>query len=156
MTISSTVGGSVLATVWEEGLKTREEMTSQGMTTIIIMDMDAGVYYMNTPGTNMWIKTTLDTSMIPEGAAENPNDILDFNPEILGTETIDGKSCTVIQWTIDSGTVKEWIWTDRGFPIKIESTTDMGTSTIEFTNISFDDIDDSMFELPADAEVTEF
>ena len=147
--------GTMVTTVWEKGRKFREEMTTQGMTTIIIMDLDAGVYYMNTPGTDMWTAMTLDTSMIPEGAAENPNDILDFNPQITGTETIDGKSCTVIEWTIPgTGTMKEWIWTEKGFPVKIETVTAQGTTTIGFTNIDFSNIPDSMFELPSGAIVT--
>jgi len=130
-------------------------MTVEGMTSITIMDLDAGMYYMST-GENMWMAFAWDENMEPEGAADNPDEILDFNPEILGTETIDGHSCTVIQWTIpdSGGTVKEWIWTDTGFPLKIESTTDAGIYTILFTNISFDDIDDSLFELPEGAIVT--
>jgi outer membrane lipoprotein-sorting protein len=108
-----------------------------------------------TVGENIWMAYSWDESLVPEGAADNPNDILDFNPDVLGTETIDGKSCTVIEWTIPgTGTMKEWIWTETGFPIKIESTTDQGTSTIEFTNIDFSDIPDSMFELPEGAVVT--
>jgi outer membrane lipoprotein-sorting protein len=145
---------TMVTTVWEKQQKTREEMTIQGTTTIIIFDMDAGVYYMSS-GENMWMKMTLDTSMVPEGATENPNDILDYNPQITGTETIDGKSCTVITWEIPgTGTMTEWIWTEKGFPLKMETTTSEGTTIITFTNISFSDIDDSMFELPEGAIVT--
>ncbi len=154
MTITGTVGGTVVSTIWEEGNKIREEMTAEGMTSIIIMDMDAGVYYMST-GENIWMAFAWDETMAPEGATDNPNDILDFNPVIQGTETINGYSCTVITWEIPgTGTMTEWIWTETGFPIKIETTTDQGTNTIEFTNIDFSDIDDSMFELPEGAVVT--
>lgn len=154
MITTNPITGTVFMTIWEKGGKFREEMTMEGMTSIIIMDMDAGVYYMSS-GENMWMAMTLDTSIIPEGAAENPNDILDYNPQITGTETIDGKSCTVITWEIPgTGTMTEWIWTEKGFPVKIETTTDQGTITIEFTNIDFSDIDDSMFELPEGAIVT--
>jgi outer membrane lipoprotein-sorting protein len=155
MSITAPGMETMVTTVYEKGKKFREEMTTQGMTTIIIMDMDAGVYWMYTPDTNTAMEMTLDTSMIPEGASENPNDILDFNPQIVGTESIDGKSCTVITWDIpDTGTMKEWIWTDKGFPLKIETTTSQGISTIEFTNIDFSDIPDSTFELPAGVIVT--
>jgi len=142
-------GGDSVIKVWEKDKKFREEM--EGF--IIIMDTVAGVTYTNISG-NTWMKTT--TTAAPEGASEDPSSILQYNPEITGTETIDGKSCTVFEWTTDTGTLTEWIWTEKGFPIKIVSTSSAGTSTILFTNISFDDIPDSMFELPVDAEVTEY
>jgi len=154
MSITGGVGESSVVKIWEKGNKVRDEMTIEGMTIISIMDGDAGVTYTYNSVMDSWTQTTFDTSAVPEGAAQDPEDILDFHPEILGTETIDGKSCTVIQWTIDEGTIKEWIWTEKGFPLKMETVTPAGTSTIEFTNIDFSDIDDSMFELPEGAIVT--
>lgn len=150
----STPNATMVSTVWEKGKKYREEITEQGMSMVIIIDMDAGVYYMSSGG-NMWTAMTLDTSMVPVGANEDPSSILQYNPQITGTETIDGKSCTVITYDIPgTGTMTEWIWTDKGFPLKIETTTSQGTSTIEFTNIDFSDISDSQFELPEGAIVT--
>ena len=154
MNLTSTVGGSSVVKVWEKGKKVRDEMTMEGMTIISIMDGDAGVTYTYNSVMDSWTQTAFNTSTVPEGAAQDPNDILDFNPEILGTETIDGKSCTVIQWTIDDGTIKEWIWTEKGFPLKMETVTPAGTTTIEFTNIDFSDIPNSMFELPEGVTVT--
>jgi outer membrane lipoprotein-sorting protein len=157
MSITTPGSETMVTKLWEKGRKYREEMTTQGMTTIIIMDMDAGEYYMNMSGTNSWIKMTMDTSMVPVGANEDPSSILQYNPQITGTETIDGKSCTVITYDMPgTGSITEWIWTEYGFPLKLETTTSEGTSTIEFTNIDFSDIPDSMFELPADAQVTEY
>jgi hypothetical protein len=149
MNVTSTAGGSSVIKVWEQDKMIREEM--EGF--IIIMDTAAGVTYTNISG-NTWMKTT--TVVAPEGASEDPNSILQYNPQITGTETIDGKSCTVFEWTTDEGTLTEWIWTERGFPIKIVSVTSAGTSTVLFENISFDAIAASMFELPAGAEVTEY
>jgi hypothetical protein len=148
MSITSSVGGSSAIKIWEKGNKVRDEMTMEGMTIISIMDGDAGVTYTYNSVMDEWTQTAFDTSTVPEGVAENPEDILSSNPENLGTETIDGKSCTVIQWTTEGGTFKEWIWTEKGFPLKMETITPAGTSTIEFTNIDFSDIPDSMFELP--------
>jgi len=151
----STPNATMVTTVREKGRKFREEITEQGQTMVVIMDMDAGEYYMYTEGTNSAIKMTMDPSMVPVGANEDPSNILDYNPQITGTETIDGKSCTVFTWDIPgTGTMKEWIWTDKGFPLKLETTTSQGTSTMEFTNIDFSDIPDSMFELPDGMIVT--
>jgi outer membrane lipoprotein-sorting protein len=154
MITTNPITGTAQATIWEKGNKSRYEITSEGTTIISIFDMDAGVYYMSS-GENIWMAMTLGPSTIPEGVTENPNDILDYNPQTTGTETIDGKSCTVITWEIpDTGTMTEWIWTEKGFPVKMETITSEGTTTIEFTNIDFSDIDDSMFELPDGAIVT--
>ncbi len=132
-----TVSGSqtVTATVYMKDYKKfREEMTTQGMRIVILMDMDTGVMYTYYPDTNTAMKMTFNPSTeAPQGAVGDPNNILQYNPQITGTETIDGKSCTVMTWDIPgTGTMKEWIWTDKGFPLKIETSTAQGTSTIEY------------------------
>ena len=144
-----------MSTLWEKETKFRDETITGGMKNVIIYNLEAGVMYMYIEGEGTAMEFTLDPSQAPEGVTENPNDILDFNPQVTGTETIDGKSCTVITWDIpETGTMTEWIWTEKGFPVKVETVTDQGTTTIEFTNIDFSDIPDSMFELPEGLVVT--
>lgn len=71
----------------------------------------------------------------------------------LGTETIDGKTTTVIQYnpkeTGNSTTMKLWIWDENGALLKAEHvTTYEGTSTTtEYTykNYSFEEIPESIF-----------
>jgi outer membrane lipoprotein-sorting protein len=156
---------TIEATVWMKGqTKYRQEMTVEGVTTIMIYNMEEGVMYMYMPDQNMAMEMTLDTGMLPEDPLGDPDEILDYNPDITGTETIDGKSCMVITWDIPgTGTAKYWIWTEYGFPLKMETTTSEGTTTIEFKNIDFSDISDDVFELPngvtiipMDTEIPEF
>jgi outer membrane lipoprotein-sorting protein len=146
---------TVTVTVWmKEQTKIREEMTAEGSTIIMIFDMEEGVMYMYQPDQGMAMKMTLDTGQVPEDPLGDTSGILDYNPDIVGTETIDGKSCMVIEWTTSEGTVKEWIWAQYGFPLRMETTTSQGTTIIEFKNIDFSNIPDSMFELPDGVIVT--
>jgi outer membrane lipoprotein-sorting protein len=155
MSTTSPQAGTIETKVWMKGqTKIREELSTQGMDTIILIDMDQGVMYSYIPDQGIATKMTINTSQIPEGAGD-PEDILSFNPEVVGTETIDGKSCTVIEWTISGGSVKEWIWTEVGFPLKMETTTSQGVTTVEFKNLDFSNIPDSMFELPEGVQIIE-
>ena len=94
-------------------------------------------------------KTTLDLSMVPESPITDVSSILDYSPNIIGTETIDGKVCTVISYDEPgTGSIKMWIWQEKGLPLKMEMTANGKTTTIDYTNIDFSDIPDSMFLLP--------
>jgi len=76
-----------------------------------------------------------------------------YNPTIVGTDTIDGKKCTVVQYTIEGQTTKMWLWQDHGFPLRVEATTPQGKTTMEYKNIQFNDIPDSLFTLPAGVQI---
>jgi predicted flap endonuclease-1-like 5' DNA nuclease len=128
--------------------KIRQEMSMEGANTIIIINMGEGKMWMYYPDQNMAMEMEMDTEMVPEDIVD-PGEILDYNPNIEGTEYIDGKECIVITWDISGmGTTKSWIWVDYGFPIRTETTTSAGTTIIEYKNLDFSDIPDSMFELP--------
>jgi outer membrane lipoprotein-sorting protein len=149
--------GTVEAKVWmKEQTKFRLEMTTQGMATIVIIDMEEGVMYNYMPDQNMAMEMTLDTGMIPEDPLGGVTEMLDYNPDIEGTEKYDGKDCIVVTWDIPgTGKAKAWIWTQYGFPLKMETTTTEGTIIIEFKNVDFSDIPDSVFELPEGVTIIE-
>ncbi|OGO02462.1 MAG: hypothetical protein A2Y59_06505 [Chloroflexi bacterium RBG_13_52_14] len=109
---------------------------------------------MYMPDQNMAYK--MDYNNVPESAVEETEGILDYNYEILGTETVDGKSCMVVQWTVEGITSKTWVWKDKGFPIKMETTTSEGKTTVEYKNIQFVNISDSEFELPPGVQIISF
>jgi len=48
-----------------------------------------------------------------------------------------------------------WIWKEKGFPIRIEMTSIEGTFIIEYKNIEFTDVPDSMFELPEGVQIVD-
>jgi|GEM_PF-7130123 len=71
----------------------------------------------------------------------------------LGTEIIDSKLATVVEYTLVFKdivtTSKLWIWNEKGLPLKTVITTPpLVTITMEFKNIIFGDIPDSLFEIP--------
>jgi hypothetical protein len=153
--MSMTVAGqNIITKVYQKNQKIREDMTMSGMTFIIIFNMDENVMYMYYPDQKMAMKQALDPSQIPQGSTEDTDAILNYNPTVVGTETIDGKVCTVITYDMPGeGSVKTWIWNDKGFPLRMEMNTSAGNTTIEFTNVDFSDIPDSMFQLPSDVTI---
>ena len=90
---------------------------------------------------------------IGESPTEQSESVMQYNPVTLGTETLDGKKCLVIEYTMETGKTKSWLWTKYGIPIKTEITTAEGTTVVETKNIEFGGISDSMFELPTGVQI---
>jgi outer membrane lipoprotein-sorting protein len=149
--------GTMTGHIWQTHNKQRMEYVMEGVTTIAIFDMDENVMYTYMPDQNMAYKMTLDTSQMAHGAqVGDMPDLLNHDPTIVGTEYIDGKECTVIAFTSDDMSIKLWIWTDTGFPIRTEGTAPDGTQSImEYKNIDFSDIPDSVFEIPEGVQIIE-
>jgi outer membrane lipoprotein-sorting protein len=141
--------------VWVEGQKSRIEMSAEGQTVIMLIDFDAGIMYMYDPAENVAIK--MDLSGFEGIATEASEDILNFNPTIIGTETWDGKVCLVVEYTaviegVESK-IKQWIWEEYGFPIRMETTSGGESAVMECRNIEFGDIPNNVFELPDGVEI---
>ena len=105
---------STTQAIWLKGTKMRIEMTVQGAKSVILIDQGARVMYNYMPDQNTAFK--MDISQAPGSVSTDTTKIQDYNPVIIGTETIDGKLCTIIQFTNQAVTTKEWLWQDRGFP----------------------------------------
>jgi hypothetical protein len=127
-------------------MKFRYEMTAGGTITIILIDMATGISYTYLPDQNI----AYQMEMSENDPTENSEEII---PVKLGTETIDGKLCDVYQWTYQDVTAKEWIWREKSFPIRMESTTSSGTTIIEYKNIVFGTLWNSLFQLPAGVQI---
>ena len=104
--------------------------------------------YMYIPAQNMAMK--MDISQAGASPTEN---IAQYNPVVIGTETLDGEVCLVVEYTAAGIKTKSWIWKEKGFPIRMETAGPQGSSVIEFKNIEFVDIPDSMFQLPAGVQI---
>jgi len=155
----ATAPGEAAVTIkmWWKGKKIRMEGTFEGKSMVYLVDVDEQLAYMYFPAENTAMKIGLGKAQ--ETAGESPTEqsesIVKYNPVTLGTETLDGKSCLVIEYTTETDDVKMWVWTQYGLPIKTESTTAEGTSIVELKNIESGDISDSMFELPAGVQLIE-
>lgn len=145
--------------VWEKDGKSRMEMSGGPELTILLTDAEAMTSYTYMPNQNMAILMNYEDAT--DSATDQADAVLDFNPQIVGEETIDNKSCIVVEYDLpeEAGInekAKMWIWEEYGFPIRMEIPAFDGTTMImQITNIEFIDIDDSMFELPEGVEVTD-
>ena len=154
--VATSPEGKVMTTkMWRKGNKTRTEGTFEEKSMVYLVDVDKQLAYMYFPSENTAMKISL--SKVQETAGESPTEqsesIVEHNPVTLGTETLDGKSCLVIEYTTETGKVKMWIWKKYGLPIRTESTMAEGTSVVELKNIDFGSISDSMFELPTGVQI---
>ena len=135
------------STMWVKKTQMRMESTQQGQSIVVLINGDTKIMYMYMPAQNMALKE--DYGQAPKSASDNANSILQNTPTVVGTETLDGKLCTVIQYTANSATTKEWIWQAKGLPVRMQITSSQGTTTTDFKNYDFSDIPDSTFVLPA-------
>ncbi len=131
--------------VWLKGNKMKVETVVEGERMITILDDDAHTMKMYYESSDMVMVMTYEPQ---DSALDETEGITEYNPVILGTETYDGKVCTVVQYTIEGTVTKMWIWKQYGFPIKIEATSSDGTYVIEYKNIVFNSVSDDVFVLP--------
>ena len=124
-------------------------MSAEGMTTIYLVDQSTQTAYMWMVEQNIAYK--IDMSQAPSSDPTKNGD--QIHPTHVGTATIDGHPCDIWQWTSQGTTEEMWIWTAKSFPVKMEVTTSSGTSTIEYKNIVFGTLDNSLFQLPADVQI---
>ena len=157
VTTTSGQGAAATTKMWLKGQKMRMEMTSGGKNMVYFTDTVGQKAYLYFPSDNTAMK--MDFSTAQETAGKSPTEqsesLESYNPVIVGSEVLDGKNCLVVKYTQGTEEVKMWLWKDYGLAIKTESTTPEGTSTIELKNIEFGNIADSMFVLPAGAQMIE-
>ncbi len=148
---------TVTMKVWSTEKMSKMESTVMGQTSIVIIDNEEMVMFTYSPLTNTAMKMDFSESQESSGTESFEDVSEDYDPTIVGTETIDGKKCTVVEYDADDATSKMWVWQEHGFPIKVETTSSVaGTSTtmvIEMKNIEFGPISDSVFDLPEGVEI---
>jgi len=146
-------GGEFTTRVWVKGSKMRTESTVEGETVIMILDQDSETMYMYMPEQNMAMKIAFDTSQVEDSVVDEAEGITAHNPVIIGTETLDGKVCLVIEYSDENISTKSWIWKEKGLPVQMVMTTPQGNSTIKYQNYDFSTIDDSVFTIPEGVEI---
>jgi len=140
------------STMFVKNKKMRIESSIQGQNTVTLIDIDAKTMYIYTPAQNTAIK--MDFNQAPQSATGSS--ISQYNPVIIGSETLDGKLCQIVQYTVNGVATKEWIWDAKGLPVRLQTTSASGTSTTDYKNYDFSDISDSMFVLPQGVTITSF
>lgn len=132
--------------------------SQEGTTQILVMDYSAQTVYLWTQGQNIAYKMDF-SQIVASNPMANGLNATQIHPTYLGTDTVDGNLCDMWQWTYQvtgtTGTEKVWVWKDKSFPVKMETTTSGVTTTIEYQNIVFGTLSDSLFQLPAGVQVTQ-
>ncbi|MBI2861660.1 MAG: hypothetical protein HYX89_02450 [Chloroflexi bacterium] len=148
-------GEKVTSKVAMKGNKFRVDTQFQGQTSTFIADAETKVAYVLVPGQKVAMKVSYDQFQ-QTGSQDSPTDrakAIDPNARIVGTEVIDGKTTTVVEFSSPQSTTKAWVWNDYGIPIKVEASSPQGTTTIEYKNIDTSEPPDSLFEVPPDYQV---
>ncbi len=127
--------------------KIRQEITIDGETNITILRLDKKVSWTLLPEKQyMEIAFPFDPNQ--------PNQEYGYEQSVLGTETVNGYECKVVQYTYKDkkyGVLVQWVSDKLGFPVKTQTKDSKGkiTSTIEYKNIKPAVQPDSLFEIPA-------
>lgn len=124
----------------------RVETTEQGQGLVILVDNDAQTVYRYVSAQN--IAERMPYPPLARAATQDAESIALFNPSVTGTDTIYGKKCLVVTYMVNNSPIKMWLWQDYGFPLRVEVTTSGVVTVSEYSNISFVDIQDSVFQLP--------
>ncbi len=125
---------------------------------IIIQDRGTNEMLMYSSDTGQAMKMSLGSSQAetdtPDDPAGEVGSIMEWNPNVVGTEEVNGKTCTVVEYSDATGNkTTMWIWVKHGFPVKSIVETPEGDIVTEFKEIDFDCPPDSKLQLPADAEI---
>jgi hypothetical protein len=128
--------------------KLRMEITAAGQTTDIIYDGQN--YYMYMPSANIAYQMSVTAAQQYTANSGDTSSLTQYNPVLVGPDTVNSMACTVYQYTVQGVSTKIWIWNQYGLPVQMVS----GTTTIVYSNYSFSSIADSEFQLPAGVTVT--
>jgi len=140
--------------VWLKKDKMRTELNTSGQTIILLANLSQRTIYQYLPSQNMAMKIQSDKAPESlESPLESIQDLKNNQATVVGTEKVDGKDCLVVEYNTGGTKIKSWIWEEKGFPVKMETSTPSGKMVTEFKNIEFVDIPDSMFELPAGVKI---
>jgi len=148
---------TITAKTWWKGDKARWEGNFEGQDVVLLLDLGAQEALVYMPDENIAFR--IDYSSAEETVGEPPQlqieEMMEYQPQTIGTEVIDGKECLVASYSKDGEQIKIWIWLEHGLPIRTESTTAEGTIVIMVKNIQIGGVPDSTFELPAGVEIME-
>jgi hypothetical protein len=143
--------------VWQKGKKIRFENASM----VEYADLDENVRYSRNKSNDFFVRNDLTKN--PGEVTSIPSVDLTmliragYPLKISGKETIDGKDCTIVQWSQLGITMQYWVWNEKGVPLKakVSSGSDATAVTAEYVNYDFSDFPDHIVKLPADAKVVE-
>jgi hypothetical protein len=97
--ITDVPGGQTITTmVWIKGEKMRMESNLEGETVVNLFNPEIGKIYTYMPQQNMAIEMGFDANEKEEDVLDEVGNVTAYNPEVLGTETVDGKVCLKVEY----------------------------------------------------------
>lgn len=142
--------------VWAKQGNMRVEMDipEGGGKMISIVNAGEGVVYSYTSDEQMAMKMALEQSEVDTTTPQDYSESMEpESMKYIKTETLDGKECMVYDITDQDYTGKVWIWSDYGIPLRVEATSEGEEMVMEYKNAQVNELDDSLFQLPAGVEV---
>jgi len=157
---ASTAQGEQEVSLFIEDGNVREELTASGQKVVLLLPK-TGDQYLYYPQQNMASK--LVRSEEKKQKAPNPQEISNqITPQsfkVIGEETIRGKECLVVKTLLNEENENPlttiWLGKEHALPLKMTIGSGEKIQTVEFLNYQFEDIEDSLFELPSDARIME-
>ncbi|MBN1189119.1 MAG: outer membrane lipoprotein carrier protein LolA [Dehalococcoidales bacterium] len=157
--------GMMVSKMYQKGKKSRMETNMMGSDMIVITDGDKQVSYMWMVDENKAMMTDMEEDT-PAASQTSIEDLWDADLVYEGTEVLDGKTCSVVEYSQITAqgkmTGKVWIWQEKGVPLRMETgisgAAQQGMNmniVIDFENYEFTDLPDSLFELPPDVEIVD-
>lgn len=151
--IIKTDSETVSTAVYIKDKKVRQDMTVAGQNTSTYIDLATDVLYMYTPATKQAIRMSTAQKDKSKSLGEEIAKI-DPSAKIIGRETINGEDCVIAQMVIDNTTEKFWISKRYGLPMKIETRSPEGVTTLtEIRNLKVGGVTDEDVTLPPDAVI---
>jgi outer membrane lipoprotein-sorting protein len=134
---------------FSKGDKIREEISAGKESSVMILRLDKKVSWTLMPN-NQYVEVALPFDPAnPQAYAKT-----EYEEKVIGTETVNGVVCQVIQTTYKDpkyGIMIKWVPSKNEIALKIQTKDSSGkvTSTTEFSNITKAQQPASLFELPA-------
>jgi len=141
VTANPTVG-AITAKWWVKGTKAYIEVPATMIKVYLYAETQE--MYVFVALTNTIYKMEYD----PDKAPVTPAQLLSQPITVIGEEDVNGQTCVVVEYTYEDTVTKVWINKATGFPVKMDNNVQGMSATTTWQNFSFEEIDDSMFDLP--------
>ncbi len=132
----------ITSKIFVKGNKMRQETLAGGINQITIIRPDKGVIWMVMPEGRMYMETPYQAG---DKKFEKWSSEKEKNAKYLGKETVSGLSCKKYQITEGGEKMHVWISEKSPFPVKM----DYRDGIMEYKNIKFGSVRDSLFEIPS-------
>lgn len=134
----------------EKASKVRIEQETASGTEVTIMDLEDEVMYSYDTASNEGMKLPMQAGAAQDAPVE-PWEGYEAGYKIVGSETMDGVDCWIVEITEEGKAGTVWIGKQDGLMRRVESPGETMTMTITDVN----SVPDSEFEVPEDIEIGE-